>query len=382
MYPLLCKAFLWRLTPPGRLQCPLEVGDTGSPFYTTRPLAGCRVSDAKEQIRQIVSATLSAIPQVHSAEPLLASLSRAISVNKTPKVKCAIMDYVAAGVSANNEQCCRLTLAPGLGLSALASAIVGLGTNKLPDIRRSALGAAEALCRAGESAAVIAAINMRPVADAGVMSNCLAAALVTGGPVAVEPVPRTMPPARQADCDLSAASSCTAPDASSESAPPVPADMATPSTSPSGRLAISSGSAATPIPPSPFEYRIGSLTPPPTAATMLLPEQPTLASMAAGGSSLAVATAASPTTPGSVEGTSLASAEAAVRLAALCAAAQPPAVSAELLQQLAAVAQAMPVASWAPGHPGSRPSGARRTPAAGGYGARGAGRGPAGTTRG
>ncbi|KAL4451390.1 hypothetical protein ABPG77_009462 [Micractinium sp. CCAP 211/92] len=132
-----------------------------------------RVVDPKEQIRQLVSAALSAVLHQQSADATVAALARSLAANRAPKVKCAVLDFfaAAAGGNASSEQAeqqaapllSQLTGSPAL--PGLLRSLLQLSTDKNPDIRRAAAEAVAAAHHAGAAQAVLACVHALPPAD-------------------------------------------------------------------------------------------------------------------------------------------------------------------------------------------------------------------------
>ena len=113
-----------------------------------------RVADAKEQIRLLADGALAALPTHQPPEVLLPGLTRALHLNKAPRVRCAVMDYFASAAGSDDPALAALTRPgqhPPAALRAMLAGCLALATDKHPDMRRSAQQAADSepyRCRA------------------------------------------------------------------------------------------------------------------------------------------------------------------------------------------------------------------------------------------
>lgn len=157
------------------------------------------MTDPKEQIRQLVAASLAAALQQHSADAVVAALARSLQANRAPKVKCAVMAFFAAaargssassvaGGSEGDKQ--EASAAPpllqqlvgsGAALAGLLRSLLQLATDKNPDIRRAAADAVAAAYHGGEAAAVTAAVQALPPADVLAVQRSIGPAIQQGG---------------------------------------------------------------------------------------------------------------------------------------------------------------------------------------------------------
>lgn len=144
------------------------------------PLLFARVADAKEQIRQLVATTLAGLPQHHAPDAVLAAISKALQVNKGPRVRCAIMDHVSA--AAVHPQQRVLMHGQGPALRQLVAGVLQLATDKNLEVRRAALRMAVAVCTAGQAQVVEEALSKLPHDAASTVHKALSAAIQAQDP--------------------------------------------------------------------------------------------------------------------------------------------------------------------------------------------------------
>ena len=291
-------------------------------------LRACRVVDPKEQIRQLVGASLSIILEQHSGDAVVAALGRSLQANRAPKVKCAVMQSFAAAVTApaagsaagEDQQQDAAVLPPlqlqhltGSGLGSLLRGVLQLATDKNPDIRRAAAEAVAAAYHAGEAQLVLGIVHGLPPADCLAVQRAIAPAIQQRGCEAALASAAAPPQSSRAAGGASQPSgSLTSRRQSGEGLRQLAAQQQQPSRPESGSLTArnrqssqagspapvrqqqaASAAQLTPQPPSPFMWRGPSASPLSAAAQPadgLTTEQPPAAPQvvaAAGGAGLA-----------------------------------------------------------------------------------------------
>ena len=126
-----------------------------------------RVVDPKEQVRALVALVLSTRPRQYGAELVLAGAGRALVANKAPRVKCAVLEYLA-GVVAGLDTAQQQRGVPDDGGGALVPVLRSMmhhAGDKSQDIRRAAARALAAIHWAGQQASLLAALHTLPPAE-------------------------------------------------------------------------------------------------------------------------------------------------------------------------------------------------------------------------
>lgn len=166
--------------------------------HATRPAPSPRrVADPKEQIRALVGSCLAAARLHHTADAVVAALARSLQANRAPKVKCAVMAFLAAAARGGDagEACApappllQQLAGSGSALAGLLRSLLQLSVDKNPDIRRAAAEAVAAAYHGGEAAAVAAAVQALPPADSLAVQRAIAPALKQGGNGEMPPPP-------------------------------------------------------------------------------------------------------------------------------------------------------------------------------------------------
>jgi len=155
-----CAAALETLS--GALRSPQIVPTLEAHVETFSPGLFVRITDPKEQIRQLAGTAAELLPQVLNPDAVMHGLASALNSAKAPKVLCAVMDFYADLVTVGTRKG-RNPANSGPARAMLAGCLP-LATHKRQDVRQSALGAVAAVYFAGpESASVVrSAIEIMP----------------------------------------------------------------------------------------------------------------------------------------------------------------------------------------------------------------------------
>jgi CLIP-associating protein 1/2 len=121
-----------------------------------------RITDPKEQIRQLAGTAAELLPQVLNPDAVMHGLAAALNSAKAPKVLCAVMDFYADLVTVGT--CKGRDPADSGPARAMLAGCLPLATHKRQDVRQSALGAVAAVYFAGpQSAGIVrSAIEIMP----------------------------------------------------------------------------------------------------------------------------------------------------------------------------------------------------------------------------
>ena len=294
-----------------------------------------RVVDPKEQIRQLVGASLSIILEQHSGDAVVAALGRSLQANRAPKAKCAVMQSFAAAVTApaagsaagEDQQQDAAALPPlqlqhltGSGLGSLLRGVLQLATDKNPDIRRAAAEAVAAAYHAGEAQLVLGIVHGLPRADCLAVQRAIAPAIQQRGGQAAALASATLPSSRAAGGTSQPSGSLTSrrqsgeglrqlaaqqqqqprPESGSLTARSRQSSQAG-SPAPAGQQQAAPSAQLTPQPPSPFMWRGPSASPLSAAAqpaggpaTEQVPAASEIAAAAEGGAATGLASQAGP----------------------------------------------------------------------------------------
>lgn len=155
-----CGAALETLS--GALRSPQLTPTLEAHVETFSPGLFVRLTDPKEQIRQLAGTAAELLPQVLNPDVVMHGLAAALNSAKAPKVLCAVMDFYADLVTVGTRKG-RDPAESGPARAMLAGCLP-LATHKHQDVRQSALGAVAAVYFAGpQSAGVVrSAIEIMP----------------------------------------------------------------------------------------------------------------------------------------------------------------------------------------------------------------------------
>jgi hypothetical protein len=146
----------------GALRSPQLTPTLEAHVETFSPGLFVRLTDPKEQIRQLAGTAAELLPQVLNPDSVMHGLAAALNSAKAPKVLCAVMDFFGDLVTVGTRK--GRDPADSGPARAMLAGCLPLATHKHQDVRQSALAAVAAVYFAGpQSAAVVrSAIEIMP----------------------------------------------------------------------------------------------------------------------------------------------------------------------------------------------------------------------------
>ena len=171
-------------TLSGALSSPQLTPTLEAHVETFSPVLFVRLTDSKEQIRQLAGTAADLLPRVLTPDAVMHGLAAALNSAKAPKVLCAIMDFFGDLVTVGTRR--GRDPADSGPARAMLAGCLPLATHKHQDVRQSALAAVGAVYFAGpQSAAVVrSAIEIMPPKSADAIKRGISQ---IGGQKSVEP---------------------------------------------------------------------------------------------------------------------------------------------------------------------------------------------------
>ena len=176
------------------LRCPQLSPALGVAIDAFAPALYVRVTDAKDQLRQLAGEATDLLPRVMSREVVMHGLTAALDATKVPKVLSSVMNsftdvVIAAALKGKDVS------QSGAGRSLLM-ACLSLATHKHPEVRQSALSAIAAVHFTGENGAMVVrtALEVLPPDAVDAIKRGIAQASNDGGVVFMEIEHESTPP--------------------------------------------------------------------------------------------------------------------------------------------------------------------------------------------